>query len=642
MATTALYHWNVAGAPVNVLIELPAVDRLRAAAVRPEAEIGGILLGTFDGNFTVITGFEEIESEHRRGVGYALSAKDERRLASRLGARSRKDREQVVGFFRSHRRSGMYLDESDNSILSNYFRSPQQVAMLVKPGPDGTATGGFFFWEDGDLNRKQSYLQFPMDSRELTEGDFPLVEPVEATSGAASAEAEAVGSRAGSAETAVKAESNGKPVATAAGSSFETMDTLDYLPGPAVPKGATAEELAALSQAVAAELPLPIHSERRVVEPPRAARNEPAPAGGSRWSVSWSLVGALVAIAAVGGYLIGTSASHGDRFGQRPGDIALGTEPAEPQQASPAQAPPSQAAPNQTRPNQATPNQTDSAQPLPNAAAPGQLPQSEPAQARPIQSQAPGSSAMAEPSAVPQAKRRPSEAPEPKPETPKISPTQVATKMRPRPSAPGAGTTAPVQPSATEALGSSAVARSGSVPQESTGGALTSAAPNPGISRAEIPGAPPPKPADFAWSRYSTPVAKPRREPLATASVSVEPVESGALKRATHHIPLFGAIGGQYHGGDHFTPPQAIRSFAPRVPAEVARTLTGTTPVDLKLKIDKSGRVSGVEIMSKAAVPQLVEIAGDAAYNWQFEPAHLKDKTVPSEVIAHFRFHPAM
>lgn len=124
--------------------------------------------------------------------------------------------------------------------------------------------------------------------------------------------------------------------------------------------------------------------------------------------------------------------------------------------------------------------------------------------------------------------------------------------------------------------------------------------------------------------------------------MSVEPVESGGLKRVAHRIPLFGSIGGAYAGGEDFTPPQAVHTFAPKVPPDLARSLSGTLPIDLKLKLDKTGHVRSVEVVSKQKAREFVELAGGAAYQWQFEPAHVKDKNVASEVIAHFRFRPAM
>ena len=135
MPTTALYHWSVAGSAIDVLIDLALVDRLRAASISSNEETGGILLGHFDGKYTVISNFDVIESEHRRGAAYILSKRDESRLAMRLESRRRGKNEVPVGFFRSHRRPGLFLDESDNHIVSTFFPNANQVALLIHPAP---------------------------------------------------------------------------------------------------------------------------------------------------------------------------------------------------------------------------------------------------------------------------------------------------------------------------------------------------------------------------------------------------------------------------------------------------------------------------------------------------------------------------
>ncbi len=118
-------------------------------------------------------------------------------------------------------------------------------------------------------------------------------------------------------------------------------------------------------------------------------------------------------------------------------------------------------------------------------------------------------------------------------------------------------------------------------------------------------------------------------------------MESGGIGRAFGKIPLFGSLH-RSRSGDNFVPPQALHSYAPNVPHDLARELTGTLPVDLKLTVDKSGHVSSVEIISHQTPTEFLRLAGDAAYDWQFEPAKLKDKPISSDVIAHFRFRPAL
>ena len=313
MPTTALYHWTVSGCPVDVLIELPVVERLRVAALAEENEIGGLLIGSFDGNYTIISDFEEIESEHRRGVGYQLSTRDERKMAARIEAWSHRKQGQVVGAFRSHRRPGLYLDESDYGLLSSYFRNSQQVALLVKPEASGTANGGFFFWEDGDVNRKQTYLQFPMDAQRLEDEDFPLVEPVSTSASGHDllmppAPVPATSPVDDWSPARVRSEN---PLAAPVG--FELADTIDAIPTPRASQPVSEDSTPG--------------ARRAVLPAPQPASAGPRP---SLQRYRWSVLGMIAALAAFGGYVFGTASSHNDRFGSRPDDISVNSQPPAP------------------------------------------------------------------------------------------------------------------------------------------------------------------------------------------------------------------------------------------------------------------------------------------------------------------------
>jgi len=48
------------------------------------------------------------------------------------------------------------------------------VFLLVRPSTTGPATGGFFFWEEGDVNRRSPYREFPFDGARLVADDFPI------------------------------------------------------------------------------------------------------------------------------------------------------------------------------------------------------------------------------------------------------------------------------------------------------------------------------------------------------------------------------------------------------------------------------------------------------------------------------------
>ena len=179
-ASAGGYVWKDPGDSIMIQVSLDLVERLGAAVQEglgtgPRGnEIGGILLGRTLPDFgraVLIEDFELAPCEHLRGPSYTLSPKDRRLLGTRLAHRRAR---QVVGYFRSHTRPGMYLDQEDFAVFSHYFPDPSQVFLLVSPATEGPAIGGFFFWEDGDVNRRSTYREFPFDCARLATGDFPL------------------------------------------------------------------------------------------------------------------------------------------------------------------------------------------------------------------------------------------------------------------------------------------------------------------------------------------------------------------------------------------------------------------------------------------------------------------------------------
>jgi outer membrane biosynthesis protein TonB len=518
MFTAALYPWSVAACPVNVFLDIPLADRLRAAATASDVEIGGRLVGHIEDDTTVITDFELVESEHRRGQAYALSSRDERQLRSKLAGRRRPGRE-VVGFFRSHRRPGMFLDAADFHTLSDHFSNPHQVALLVRPSDDGSATGGFFFWVEGEMDRKETYLAFPLNSAELEAG-MPRQTGLEFVPAAT-----------------VSTVEMGSPRQAALG--FDAAETLDHVPRArmaAVP----------ISEVSAPGRPSVDSAVSRQVK--------------IMWSPNAVKIGLIAAGAALGGYFLGTSGNR-EHFGSRPGDITI----------SDATAPPPAPAPV-------------------IAAAPAK-------KAAPVEP-----------------------APDAQPKAPEVAAAPVPMKPKTPP---------PVRPNPHAVFDE--MARNNPAPAPPP-------PPQPVVAPAPAPVAEPAVPVNSAgaFPHNPNPLPQPTALPHANATVDLEAVQDGGMKHALH---LFGA---SYKGGQNFQPAQVLRRITPRVPAEVARELTAEVPVDLKLKVDNTGRVSAVELLSRGSDRALVQLAGDAAYGWQFQPALLKDRPVSSEVIAHFRFRPAL
>ncbi len=168
MSVASRYRWGIGVSPVLVDLDLGLIDRLRQEISRGpliedrQSEIGGLLLGTTHDDVVHISDFRLVPSEHRRGASFDLSPRDRIGLQRNLAKYHNRRVLQVVGYFRTHTRPGLYLDETDHTVACDYFANPSQVFLLIRP--DDPPQAGFFFWEDGEINRKQSYLPFPFES----------------------------------------------------------------------------------------------------------------------------------------------------------------------------------------------------------------------------------------------------------------------------------------------------------------------------------------------------------------------------------------------------------------------------------------------------------------------------------------------
>jgi periplasmic protein TonB len=170
------YEWN-AGKPVVVRIAFDVIDRLERAAVETfrsltarGSEIGGILLGDISGQGPLSVTVDEIQlvdCDHSRGPLYQLSEPDLQRLGETVQA-GVANGAKVVGYFRSHTRKGLGMDESDLALMQSRFKDPGQITLLVRPFAVKASMGGVFIWENGAIHGESSYLEFPFQSSQLT------------------------------------------------------------------------------------------------------------------------------------------------------------------------------------------------------------------------------------------------------------------------------------------------------------------------------------------------------------------------------------------------------------------------------------------------------------------------------------------
>jgi hypothetical protein len=188
-ANVAMFEWSSSDKPIKIRLSLGAVERLNLAVKegfkalpRRGLEVGGLLLGRRIPEkvpITVVEDFEPIESEHRRGPSYLLSGKDTDLLEKRLAVGADKPGMAVVGYWRSHTRPGLCLDDEDVAIIRRYFSDPSQLFLLIKPSATEKSVGTFLFWEGGDIQREAPDHQFPFDLSQLLAGGLRIVNHTE-------------------------------------------------------------------------------------------------------------------------------------------------------------------------------------------------------------------------------------------------------------------------------------------------------------------------------------------------------------------------------------------------------------------------------------------------------------------------------
>jgi len=176
MSDAKFGSWVVPESPVDVEYSLVVIDEIRQVVAdgfqrlqRGGIEVGGVLYGTRADRIVKVTAMREIACEHARGPTFHLSDNDRAALTAQL-ARDKEDMRleglQVVGWFLSHTRSDVTLQQSDLDTYSKFFPELWQVTMVVHPGRAGAMRAGFFVREaDGSVKAERSYQEFNFPDR---------------------------------------------------------------------------------------------------------------------------------------------------------------------------------------------------------------------------------------------------------------------------------------------------------------------------------------------------------------------------------------------------------------------------------------------------------------------------------------------
>ncbi len=162
--------WSTPECPFVIEYSARAVDDIRLGVVdaffslpRGGAEIGGILLGKWEEGRLTISDYAALDCEHAFGPSFALSPRDESKLADLIKSADADDA-RPVGWYHSHTRSEIFLSDADIEIHRRFFPEPWQVALVIKPHTFQPARAGFFFLEnDGSIHGEASYTEIILD-----------------------------------------------------------------------------------------------------------------------------------------------------------------------------------------------------------------------------------------------------------------------------------------------------------------------------------------------------------------------------------------------------------------------------------------------------------------------------------------------
>jgi CheY-like chemotaxis protein len=130
------------------------------------------------------------------------------------------------------------------------------------------------------------------------------------------------------------------------------------------------------------------------------------------------------------------------------------------------------------------------------------------------------------------------------------------------------------------------------------------------------------------------PVPKAAVEPFST--VTFEAVTESHLGGVMDKMPLLRRL----HRAADFVPPRPVQETTPTVPEELLRTLRTEVPLDVRVYINKSGKVEYAELLSDVTAENrdFASLAVFNARHWEFQPAQSETRLVPGRAMLHYRF----
>lgn len=169
----SLIQWAPPASPVSIAYPLELMSKIRDHVIvgfhrlaKRGIECGGVLYGTREGRRIVLREIREIRCEYRNGPSFVLSDTDREALARQLSPENDPSLAGLVpvGFYVSHTKDDIAATERDLAVFDEFFKSPWQVMLILRPARQGAVRGGFFVREPlGQLHSEQSYEEFQLD-----------------------------------------------------------------------------------------------------------------------------------------------------------------------------------------------------------------------------------------------------------------------------------------------------------------------------------------------------------------------------------------------------------------------------------------------------------------------------------------------
>jgi hypothetical protein len=156
------------------VIDRMTVDIMRGFGVtrRRGTEVGGVLLGKIsvgEEPVVLVYDYETVPCEYSHGPSYVLSERDLQAFADVVN-QWRKEispDQYVVGYFRSHTRDGLYLDQTDAAVFHRHLKDPLAVALVIKPYATRASEAAFFLQTGGKLDSQPAPPEFQFVRAEL-------------------------------------------------------------------------------------------------------------------------------------------------------------------------------------------------------------------------------------------------------------------------------------------------------------------------------------------------------------------------------------------------------------------------------------------------------------------------------------------